>query len=285
LRDINLSVEEGALFGVVGPNGAGKTTLMRILIGAVRASAGQARIFGHPAGSRAAASQIGYMPDALSLPGHLSAMQLLELHGALLGLDSLYIRRRGRVLLEMTGMAEWCNLPAEKYSKGMRQRASIAQAMLHEPRLLILDEPTDGLDPAARAMILDLLRKLNREGVTLFINSHQLDEIQSLCGRVAILDRGAIVAGPRMRDLASDGFVLTLRGISDGLRDSLLGRATMEPNADRAFVRLHFAIRSDVDWAIDEVRRENRGSIESLAPAVRPLLDVFLAASRGRETQ
>jgi ABC-2 type transport system ATP-binding protein len=279
LCEVNLSVQTGSIFGLIGPNGAGKTTLLKVLTGAVHPSAGEARIFGHPAGSREAARLIGYLPDAFSFPGHLTALQLLELHSALMGLERHSIARRGRKLLDMVGIAEWRNQPLEKYSKGMRQRASIVQAMLHKPRLLILDEPTDGLDPAARAVVLDVLRKLNREGVTLFINSHQLDEVQTLCDRVVILDRGTIVSRAEMRELSSNGFVLTLRGISNGLRDCLARRGELAPaGVESDLARFHFALRADVDWAIDRVRLD-RGSIEALEPSVRPLAEVFLAAA------
>ncbi len=282
LNGIDLSVAPGSIFGLVGPNGAGKTTVLKALTGAVPATSGNARIFGEAAGSRAAARQIGYLPESYAFPGHLTATQLLELHGALMGLDRDYTIRRSRALLDLAGIAEWRNLPLGKYSKGMMQRAGLAQAMLHQPRLLILDEPTDGLDPAARALVLDVLRALNREGLTLFINSHHLDEIQSLCSHVAILDRGTVVGRQTVGDLASGGFVLTLSALSSEAIAALRQRASLVP-ADAAtagLVRFHFSLRSDVDWAIDHIRNDGRGCIESLIPAARTLTEVFLTATR-----
>ena len=190
LRGISLEVPEGEIFGLLGPNGAGKTTFIKILLGIIRKSGGQATVYDHPAGSREARSQIGYLPEQMRIPKHLTGVTALEYYGALNGLDSREIRERSPGLFEMVGLAGRERDLARKYSKGMVQRLGLAQALLHRPRVLVLDEPTDGLDPQARAGMRKVLERLRDEGVTIFLNSHILQEVELICDRVAILHKG-----------------------------------------------------------------------------------------------
>jgi ABC-2 type transport system ATP-binding protein len=282
LRSLDLSVERGSEFGVVGPNGAGKTTLMKILTGAVRPTAGNCSILGYAAGTREANAHIGYLPEVCASPNHLTAEQLLRFHGDLAGLDRRTLHQRVGEVLERVGLHQWHNVPLSKYSKGMTQRAGIAQAILHQPDLLILDEPTDGLDPAARVLVLDLLRSLHRSGVTLFWNSHLLDELQSICDEVAILHRGELVRRERMSTLAESGFVLVLTSTTVELL-ALLSQRGRVLSAEDGTVRLGFETRVDVDWALELMRLDGGGRIESLAPAGKSLAEVFLSATGRKE--
>jgi ABC-2 type transport system ATP-binding protein len=192
LRGVDLTVQRGEVFGLLGPNGAGKTTLIKILLGIVRCSAGEAFLLGAPAGSRSARQRIGYLPENLSFPAHHTATRALQLYGRLSRVPEQTIRQKSSELLELVGLAGRERELVRKYSKGMRQRLGLAQAMLHEPELLILDEPTDGLDPVGRSEIRRLISGLRQQGKTVFLNSHILQEVELVCDRVAILAGGTL---------------------------------------------------------------------------------------------
>jgi ABC-2 type transport system ATP-binding protein len=193
LDGIDLDVGPGTVFGLLGPNGAGKTTLVKILLGLVRGWEGEATVFGRPAGVASPRAQIGYLPEAHRLPGYLTGWQVLELFGRLCGRDRATLRARIPHLLELVGMTSAAHRKVREYSKGMQQRIGLAQAMVHEPKLLILDEPTDGVDPVGRAAIRDVVVDLKRKGVTIFINSHLLAEVEMVSDRVVIMDKGRIL--------------------------------------------------------------------------------------------
>src|SRR4051794_40974876 len=160
LAGVTLSVPRGEIFGLLGPNGAGKTTLIKILLGLVNKSGGDAGLLGRPAGDRKARRHIGYLPEHHRIPHHLTGNTALEYYGSLSNMPMSAIRRRQPELLEMVGLARWGKTLVRKYSKGMLQRLGLAQAMMHDPELLILDEPTDGVDPVGRAEIRDILGRL-----------------------------------------------------------------------------------------------------------------------------
>jgi ABC-2 type transport system ATP-binding protein len=193
LDKIDLEVGPGTVFGLLGPNGAGKTTLVKVLLGLVRGWQGTATVFGERAGAAPPRARIGYLPEAHRLPGYLTGWQVLELFGQLCGRDRATLRARIPRLLELVGMTAAAHRKVREYSKGMQQRIGLAQAMVHEPELLILDEPTDGVDPVGRAAIRDVVLDLKRKGATIFINSHLLMEVEMVCDRVVIMDKGRIL--------------------------------------------------------------------------------------------
>jgi ABC-2 type transport system ATP-binding protein len=192
LKGISFSVRPGEVFGLLGPNGAGKTTCVKVLLGIVRKTGGEATVFGAPAGSRQARMRIGYLPESLRIRKYHDAWSALEYYGQLSGLSLRTIRERREGLLASVGLLERASDPASKYSKGMLQRLGLAQALLHDPDLLVLDEPTDGLDPVVRNQIRVLIEDLSKRGKTIFLNSHILQEVELVCDRVAILDRGEV---------------------------------------------------------------------------------------------
>lgn len=197
LCGVTLRVERGEVFGLLGSNGAGKTTFVKLLLGMVRPTAGHARLLGWPVPARQARQRLGYLPENLRIPGHLTGLTALTFYGQLSHLSAREARRRAWPLLEQLGLAARARDSVRTYSKGMLQRLGLAQAVLHEPDVVFLDEPTDGMDPVARAQVREFLKGLQRRGTTIFLNSHLLQEVEMLCDRVAILDRG------RLRHVAS----------------------------------------------------------------------------------
>jgi len=190
LKDVSFSVNQGEVFGLLGPNGAGKTTLVKILLGIIRKSGGSATMLGLSAGSRSGRKMVGYLPEHLRIPPHLTGYTALECYGNLSNVPSSVIRQKRDELLRLVGLADRATDRVKKYSKGMLQRLGLAQSLLHDPKLLVLDEPTDGLDPRARADMRQIIKELKERGVTIFLNSHILQEVEMICERVAILDRG-----------------------------------------------------------------------------------------------
>jgi ABC-2 type transport system ATP-binding protein len=193
LDGVTISVGPGSVFGLLGPNGAGKTTLVKILLGLAHKSSGDARLFGEPVGHAPSRARVGYLPEAHRLPLYLTGRQVLELFGQMCGRDREYVHARVPKLLELVDMREAADRKVREYSKGMQQRIGLAQALIHDPDLVILDEPTDGVDPVGRAAIREVVLDLKRAGKTIFINSHLLMEVEQVCDRVVIMDKGKIV--------------------------------------------------------------------------------------------
>jgi ABC-2 type transport system ATP-binding protein len=200
LRGVDLVVGEGELVGLLGPNGAGKSTLVKIACGLVRPTSGTARVCGAPAGSAAARRALGYLAELFRFPGWASADELLALHQRLSRSAGGAAERAE--LLELLGLTEARDRRIETMSKGMQQRLGIAQALVGRPPLLLLDEPTSALDPAGRRTVRGLLVELRRRGVAVLLNTHLLSEVEQVCDRVAIIDRGLVVAAGRPDELA-----------------------------------------------------------------------------------
>ena len=192
LRGVSLHVNAGEVFGLLGPNGAGKTTLIKVLLGIVRRSGGKATILGNAAGSVASRRRIGYLPENLRVERHHTARTALRFYGRLSNLSGSVMEKRIDELIEMVGLKGRDNEAIRRFSKGMNQRLGLAQALLHDPDLLILDEPTDGLDPVGRSDVRNLLRRLGDEGKSVMMNSHILQEVELVCDRVAIMTHGTL---------------------------------------------------------------------------------------------
>jgi ABC-2 type transport system ATP-binding protein len=222
LRGVDLVVGAGELVGLLGPNGAGKSTLVKIAVGLVRPSAGEARVAGARAGSRVARAALGYLAELFRFPGWYTADEVLELHQRLAGSSGGAAERRR--LLELVALADAADRRVDGMSKGMQQRLGVAQALVGEPRVLLLDEPTSALDPVGRRTVRLLLEELRGRGVSVLLNSHLLSEIELVCDRVAILLGGEVVAAGTPAELSRP------RGVEletdAGLR--LFGGATRE---------------------------------------------------------
>lgn len=211
VADLTLSVRQGEVFGFLGPNGAGKSTTVKMLTGLVRPSSGEARLLGRRLGDREARRQIGYLPELFRFHDWLSAREFLDVHGRLAGMSREERRQRIPEVLELVGLAGREDDRLRTFSKGMQQRAGLAQALLHRPRLVFLDEPTSALDPIGRRIVRDVIRELRASGVTVFLNSHLLSEVELVCDRVAILNRGVVVAAGRLDELRPQGVSVSLR--------------------------------------------------------------------------
>jgi ABC-2 type transport system ATP-binding protein len=192
LIGVDLDVAEGELVGLLGPNGAGKSTLVKAAVGLIRPTTGSAQVCGAPAGSRAARERLGYLAELFRFPGWYSADELLGLHQRLAGSKGGDAERAE--LLELVGLTEARNRRVDTMSKGMQQRLGIAQALVGRPPLLLLDEPTSALDPAGRRTVRGLLEELRSRGTAVLLNSHLLSEVELVCDRVVIIDRGRVVA-------------------------------------------------------------------------------------------
>jgi ABC-2 type transport system ATP-binding protein len=231
LKGISLNVAKGEVFGLLGPNGAGKTTLIKILLGIIRPTGGEAFLLGRRAGHRASRENIGYLPENLRIQRHHTGWTALYFYGQLSGLTKNVIRERGTRWLEAVGLAARANDSIRKYSKGMLQRLGLAQALLHDPELLFMDEPTDGLDPVARAQVRNVITDLRNMGKTVFLNSHILQEVELVCDRVAVMDKGEIrVIGPvaDVTALPDSRFEFELTGELDSIRPLAFDGAQIE---------------------------------------------------------
>jgi ABC-2 type transport system ATP-binding protein len=205
LRGVDLEIAPGELFGLLGPNGAGKSTLVKITCGLVRPTAGEVEVCGARAGSSAAQAGIGYLAELFRFPDWCTADELLTLHQRLAGSGGGGAERSE--LLELVGLGDVPDRRVGTMSKGMQQRLGIAQALVGAPRLLLLDEPTSALDPAGRRAVRTLLEELRRRGVSVLLNSHLLSEVELVCDRVAIIDRGRVVAAGTPDELRRAGGV------------------------------------------------------------------------------
>jgi ABC-2 type transport system ATP-binding protein len=193
LRDASLSVNAGEIFGLLGPNGAGKTTFIKILLSIVHPSSGSATILHEPLGSITIRRKSGYLPENHRYPSFLTGLETLLVFGRMHGLQTRTLKDKALSLLQVVGLKDWEKVKIKKYSKGMLQRLGLAQALLNEPEIMFLDEPTDGVDPVGRKEIRDVLRELRNRGTTIFLNSHILSEVELICDRVAILNKGQII--------------------------------------------------------------------------------------------
>jgi ABC-2 type transport system ATP-binding protein len=200
LRGVDLEVDDGELVGLLGPNGAGKSTLVKIAAGLVRPTSGTAVVGGQPAGSRAARASLGYLAELFRFPGWYTADEVLELHQRLSGSTGGAAERER--LLELVALSDAAHRRVEGMSKGMQQRLGIAQALVGEPRLLLLDEPTSALDPVGRRTVRLLLEEVRQRGVSVLLNSHLLSEVELVCDRVVILLDGEVVAAGAPAELS-----------------------------------------------------------------------------------
>ena len=192
LHGISFGVEDGEIFGFVGPNGAGKTTTLKVLMGLIKATGGQASILGHDVSETEFRRHVGFLPENPYFYDYLSGREILSFYGRLCGVSRKECEERAERLLDWVGLSHAADARLRTYSKGMQQRVGIAQALVHDPKAVFLDEPMSGLDPIGRAEIRDLILRLRSEGKTVFMNTHILSDVETICDRVAIIVKGRI---------------------------------------------------------------------------------------------
>lgn len=293
LQDVTLQIHPGEVFGLLGPNGAGKTTMIKILLGILHASQGHATVLGEAAGSRAARRRIGYLPENLTFPKHHTGRGALYFYARLNEVPEAIIRKREPELLETVGLRGRETEPVRKYSKGMRQRLGLAQAMMHDPEILIMDEPTDGLDPVGRSEIRKVIEQLKERGKTVFLNSHILQEVEMVCDRVAILAKGKLRSLGTTSDLTktfSQSQVMKVRLELMGDPQAILQamkpyRATestasedaraMEGSRAKSYL-VDVSDQKQLDELVDQIRRVGI-SLVRLDPLRAKLEDVFMS--------
>ena len=281
LRGVSFEVRSGEIFGLLGPNGAGKTTVIKVLLGIVRSTGGTASLLNYPAGDRRGRQCVGYLPENFRLASHHTARTALEYYGRLSGLSPGEIREKQGPLLLSVGLAGRDRESVKRYSKGMLQRLGLAQALLHDPSVLILDEPTDGLDPVGRSQVRNLLQQLRDEGRTVFLNSHLLQEVELVCDRVAILDRGQLRFEGTIAELTprqETGVELHLQGAENVVR-AAIGQRDSEILAlsapDRFRVVMPVNAQDEIDRLVDDLRGQGV-SIVSISWRRKTLEDAFL---------
>ena len=276
LDGIDLRVEPGEVFGLLGPNGAGKTTTVKILLGLTRPTAGSVRLFGMPASDPESRRRVGYLPEGHRFPGYLTARQTLMIFGKMSGVDGATLSKRAPELLERVRLSDWADVRVKKFSKGMTQRLGLASALIHDPDVLLLDEPTDGVDPVGRREIRDLLQEEAARGKAILLNSHLLSEIERMCGRVAVLRSGRVVAEGRIEDLTATGSRYRL--VASGVDERLMA-AFRETGASIERINGHFDLTArDVDHlnALVDRLRSGGAKLQELSPARSSLEDVFV---------
>jgi ABC-2 type transport system ATP-binding protein len=282
LRPLNLTVEDGEIFGFLGPNGAGKTTTLKLLMGLVFPTAGSARILGRDWTDPQVKAQIGFLPEQPYFYDHLTAHELLNYYAQLSGVPAKERSQRVESTLQQVSLPDVKGVQLRKFSKGMLQRIGIAQAILHDPKLVFFDEPMSGLDPMGRREVRDLMEQLKQEGKTVFFSTHILSDAEALCDRVAIIHKGELRGVGAIEDLTS-----SVKG-----KVELIWQGAQVPSAIKALgAECHLSgdmIRAVIDEskqeaAIDALRREHMHLI-SLTPVRTSLETYFLEKLRRAET-
>jgi len=282
IENLSLDVRENEIFGLLGPNGAGKTTTLKIILGLVAPNSGTGHVLGKPLGSKSARSRIGFLPEQPYFYGFMTAEKALMFYGHLAGLDANTIRKRSEELLNLVGLPQGSHLTLEKYSKGMLQRFGIAQALLNDPDLIIMDEPSSGLDPVGQKEIRDIIISLKDLGKTVFLSSHQLSEVESVCDSVSIINRGTTVRQGYLDDLLEVKGVslITFAGANERAAEALVppAKRVREENG-----RISVEVDSEKIYEIISMGRDLGFELQSVTPFRKSLEDLFIEIVRGEK--
>jgi ABC-2 type transport system ATP-binding protein len=279
---LSLRVPAGEVFGFLGPNGAGKSTTVKMLVGLVRPTAGRGQLLGRPLGDAQARRRLGFLPEQFRFHEWLRAEEFLDLHASLYGLPRRERPRRIADALELVGLSARAGDTLGTFSKGMLQRIGIAQAIIADPELVILDEPTSALDPIGRRDVRDLIRRLRARGVAVFLNSHLLSEVETVCDRVAIIDHGMVVRQGALADLVAGTLEaeVRLRSLPPALLVALGERWSLVPppgpDADGLWtLRVALEEEEDLPHVADLILRQGAG-LYALIPRRTTLEDLFV---------
>jgi ABC-2 type transport system ATP-binding protein len=279
LKGISFSVKEGEIFGYLGPNGAGKTTTIKCLLGLIFPDAGTIEIFGQPHLSARARQVLGFLPENPYFYDYLTAREFLAFYADLFGLGRDVKEERIGRLLKLVGLERAADLRLRKFSRGMLQRIGLAQSLINDPKLVILDEPLGGLDPLGRKEIRDIIVRFKQEGKTVFFTSHILQDIEMICDHVAIIVGGRIAQQGALQDLVSEKVLFTEITVSGVPSEAFRGLGeSVSVRGDRVFLRILEESRVDDILALV---REKKGKVISLSPRTETLEDIFVETVTG----
>jgi len=278
LNNFSFAVNEGEIFGLLGPNGAGKTTLIKILLAITFPTRGTAKVFQMDASNSKWKSKVGYLPENHKFPSYLTGEQVLNYYGRLSGVKSVGVEFQKKIseMLEVMNLTKWRKTKIKKYSKGMMQKLGLAQALLNEPDLIFLDEPTDGVDPIGRKEIRDILMELKKKGKTIFLNSHLLSEVEMICDRVAILNKGDLIKEGSVDDLtkSDDIFIIeTLEPIGIELKHKIL---ELDSNAGIGEYEINTGIGIESVNKMVDLLRKSKIKLKSMQQKTNTLEELFI---------
>ena len=276
LDDFSIEIDQGKIFSLLGPNGAGKTTLIKTLLNIIHPTSGSALVLGEPVNNYKIHKQIGYLAENHRFPEFLSAGQILYYYGKMSGIEKSVLKDRIPQLLQQVILGDWINTKIRKYSKGMMQRMGLAHAMINDPALLFLDEPTDGIDPVGRREIRDMLKSMRDQGKTIFLNSHLLSEVERVSDEVAILKDGRLLEKGTVEDFISvkEQYQLKLDSGKETVI-SLLSRANIEFDSTSEMFTIAVKDESELNNLIDRLR-SSKINIQAIIPRKITLEDFFI---------
>ncbi len=279
LDGLSFSVKRGEIFGFLGPNGAGKTTTLKILMGLMRPTDGRAEVFGKPAGDVLTRGLIGFLPEAPYFYDYLTAEEFLRFYGQLAGLDGVKLRERIVELLELVGMTQARHRQLRKFSKGMLQRVGLAQALIHDPELVVLDEPMSGLDPIGRKQVRDLILSLRDRGKTVCFSTHIIPDVEMICDRVGVVVKGRLLAAGPVDELMTRGHTQTVEIVFEGVDPHSVN--AVAASATRVFEqgRRALVVLPGPDHVDDVIRaiHAKGGRVVSVTPQKGSLEELFFA--------
>ncbi len=276
VRALSLTVPRGSIFGFLGPNGAGKSTSIKMLLGLVRPTSGEARVLGAPAGDVETRRKIGFLPEHFQFYKWLTPAELLRLHGQLCGMTSTQLKRKIPAMLDLVGLTPHRDKRVGEFSKGMLQRIGLAQALIHDPDLIFLDEPTSGLDPMGRKLVRDIIRAQRDRGATVVLNSHLLGEVEITCDNVSFLKDGQIVATHDVRTLGAEEVRVTIQ-VRNLSAEAVSGLSALTTSAVLEGERLSVtALCSNAQPDIFRYLAASGAEVYSFVPEKLSLEDVFV---------
>jgi ABC-2 type transport system ATP-binding protein len=278
LNGLSLSISEGMIFGLLGPNGAGKTTLIKILLGITFPTSGSAKILEVDVSDYKIKSKVGYLPESHKYPTYLSGRDVLYFYGRLSGIEANILDKKIDELLALVDLTKWKKTKVKSYSKGMMQRLGLAQALINDPQLIFLDEPTDGVDPIGRKEIRDVLKGLKDQGKTIFLNSHLLSEVELITDRVGILNKGKLLKEGTVQELTTKGeeyIINTDRDISEDLPAEIKSEIVISKLKSGSY-NVKVANSSALNNFIDYVRK-NGIVITEMSKQKNTLEDMFIS--------
>jgi len=282
VNGVSFSVRRGEIFGLLGPNGAGKTTTIKSILRLIFPTSGDVRIFGRSADDRRATERVGYMPENPYVYQYLRPAEFLDLCGRLVDIPRGERQARARAMIDKVGLRHAADRPIGKFSKGMMQRIGLAQALLHDPELLVLDEPMSGLDPIGRKEVRDLLLEQRARGKTLLFTSHILSDVEMLCDRVVIMRKGVITAEGKVHELlesAGRSVEIHLTEASSKLKDALIDKGTVVEEAEG-----RLTLRVEGEDTVREILRISNAAgarLEAMVPERQSLESLFLRNAQG----